>query len=144
PSSAARCPTAQCYRPGGAGPEAGMGESAVPAWTHRNGAMSDRSDREPTITVVVEAYNLTGGQSLAALDRALGAVGALLAAREDCEALLVRSMATAPLDALLARHGAVRVVDVPGAGYDALKDAGALAARGRVVAYLDGDCVPMD
>lgn len=97
----------------------------------------------PSISLIVEAYNLHEGQSLAALRRALDAAFGLARTTDGaCEVLLVQPDVTADLDALVARYAQLRRVLAPGAGYDALKDAGAQAARGDVVVYLDGDCVP--
>jgi hypothetical protein len=94
------------------------------------------------VTLVTEAYNLAEGMGFAELEAAVAAVAAIAAAQPRAEALLVDATVDARVDALLARHPSVRHVPVPGAAYDALKNAAAEAAHGRFVAYMDGDCRP--
>lgn len=99
----------------------------------------------PEISLVVETYNLAEGQSARALERALTTVQQLVEQRTDCEALLVDGTPDPrPVERLLARFAHVRHERCPGADYDELKTAGAVAATGRIVVYLDGDCVPDD
>jgi len=95
-------------------------------------------------TLVTEAFNLAEGMGYAELETAVATIATLAATTPGVEALLVDGSGDRRVAALVARHPGMQHVPVPGASYDALKNAAAQAARGRYVAYLDGDCRPLD
>lgn len=94
-------------------------------------------------TLVTEAYNLAEGMGYAELEAAVAAVMAVAATQRTVEPLLVDGSDDPRVASLVARHPGLRHVPVPGASYDALKNAAAAAASGRFIAYLDGDCRPL-
>ncbi|HET7844625.1 MAG TPA: glycosyltransferase [Xanthomonadales bacterium] len=94
-------------------------------------------------TLVTEAYNLAEGMGYAELEAAVAAVMGVAAKQPGVEPLLIDGSDDARVVALVARHAGLRHVPVPGANYDALKNAAATAAHGRFIAYLDGDCRPL-
>lgn len=95
------------------------------------------------ITLVTEAYNHGEGQSLDALRRALGALELSIANRLDREAVLVDSGRNPRIARLLQEEfPSIRHLQCPVEDYESFKEFAAIHARGRIVAYLDGDCVP--
>ena len=94
-------------------------------------------------TLVTEAYNLAEGMGYAELEAAVATVAGIASAQPTVEALLVDGSDDPRVTTLVARHPGLVHVPVPGADYDALKNAAAQAARGRYVAFLDGDCRPL-
>jgi hypothetical protein len=92
------------------------------------------------VTLVLECTTaaITGRCDAARnLDAWLAEIDSLAPA--TAELLLVAPVVPRALDR---SHAALRVLEVPGAGYYALKNAGANAARGRIVAFSDLDCRP--
>lgn len=97
---------------------------------------------DPQFSLITEAFNLAEGQSLAALQANIAALRAI-AARHDAEILLTDASGDPRLRELSISPGAeVRVLEAAGLSYDAQKNLAATAARGRWLAYLDGDCRP--
>lgn len=97
------------------------------------------------ITLVTEAYNHGEGQSLDALRRALRALEHYAANRLDREAVLVDSGRNLRIARLLQEEfPSIRHLHCPVEDYETFKEFAAIHAQGRIVAYLDGDCVPAD
>jgi len=104
-------------------------------------------------TIVTESYNLGAGQSLNGLRRALTAAtrAAQLAHGGPHKVLLVdasgttTSPATAVVEQLRSSTGVsiAHAVVPANVSYDTLKDVAANLCDTDVVAYLDGDCVPV-
>jgi glycosyltransferase involved in cell wall biosynthesis len=107
------------------------------------------SDERPLVSVVIETitarYDVAGGESMADdLAATLTGLERQSYPRELIEAIVVldgKVPATAA-DEVRRRYPFVRFAESPAANYYAAKNAGAEAARGSVVALLDGDCEP--
>lgn len=98
----------------------------------------------PEFSLISEAFNLAEGQSLAALQANVAALRTI-AARHDAEILLTDSSGDPRVRELASSPGiALRVLETSGLSYDEQKNHAATAARGRWLAYLDGDCRPRD
>ncbi|MCC6744341.1 MAG: glycosyltransferase [Acidobacteria bacterium] len=98
------------------------------------------------LSFVVETLNLRVAHDYTPLDTALSALSHQTADRARYEILVVVDPAKEPgLRAHLGRDWpGVRVVEVePGTHYYAMKNAGARAACGRLVGYVDADCSPV-
>lgn len=101
------------------------------------------SSRKLELSFVVETLNLRDAHDFTPLDTALGTLEAQTLARDRFEIVVVVDPEAEPE---LSRHLAaewpdVRVLAVPpGTHYYAMKNAGAVAARGAVVGYVDADC----
>jgi hypothetical protein len=96
--------------------------------------MLDSPEKRPRLSIVIEMTT----RKLAPDDRVLENIRETIAqasvrSAEDSEVLLVTAR---PWRAAVN----CRVVEVPGAGYYALKNAGFAHARGEVVLFLDADC----
>jgi glycosyltransferase involved in cell wall biosynthesis len=103
----------------------------------------------PAVSVVVETvnarYGVGGGRSLAEeLAPALTGLERQSYPHDETEAIVVvdRDLPRAAADELVQRFPFVRLAESPAANYFAAKNAGADAARGSIVAMLDGDCEP--
>ena len=95
------------------------------------------------ISLITEAYNFSEGQSLAALFAALQMLAACSDGYPDREALLIDASGDARIAAMAQRHfPRVRHLHCALNGYEQIKQFAAEQARGRIVAYLDGDCMP--
>lgn len=93
-------------------------------------------------SLVTESFNVVDGQSFAGLQGAIAALTAI-ARRVDAEILITDAIGDGRVRALAASAEVpIRVLDAVGLDYDAQKNLAANAARGRYVAYLDGDCLP--
>jgi glycosyltransferase involved in cell wall biosynthesis len=102
------------------------------------------SQTYPELSFVVETMNLRPGEGFGALVRALAAIARQTIAPDRYEVLVAVDALRHPnLGEHLARAAPrVRVVECPGAHYYRQKNLGALAARGRVVGFVDADCDP--
>ncbi len=95
------------------------------------------------VTIVTEAFNLAEGQGFDELGAAVNTVLRLIGDHPDREGVVLTPSADPRVDALVAGgHPRLRLLRADGLGYDELKCLAADEARGRYVAYLDGDCVP--
>ena len=103
------------------------------------------------ITLVTESFTVEEGQPVETLSATIGWLKTKVALRDDIEVIVVIAGHDAGmvqrllhdagcLDGELAQR--FRCLHLPGARYDAAKHAAAVAARGDIVVYLDGDCVP--
>jgi len=100
-------------------------------------------------TIIIETYNLAEGADFDRLRHVLDYADCLRRHRLGVEVMLAdASDADGPSDMALARltlnYPKLRVLRVPGAGYEGIKHAAAEAARTRYIAYIDGDCLPRD
>jgi hypothetical protein len=97
----------------------------------------------PEVTVVVESYNLAEGTGVERFRQSLGAAVRMVAEHGSAE-LLVTDVEGDPAFATLLEQDAphARRVDARGLGYDEAKFEAATHAKGDVVLYLDGDCLP--
>jgi GT2 family glycosyltransferase len=96
----------------------------------------DRPDRPPVMSVIVPTAGRPGS-----LARCLAALEAQ-DANEPFEILVVDDAPCGSDKAVVAPHDAVRVIDGSGRGAAAARNAGARAARGTVLLFLDDDLVP--
>lgn len=99
----------------------------------------------PDLSFVVETLNLRDAHDFTPLDTALTAMHAQTLDRSNFEIIVVVDPSAEPELAghLGAKWSDVRVLEVPpGTHYYAMKNAGAVAARGAVVGYVDADCQP--
>jgi hypothetical protein len=98
--------------------------------------------RPPELSFVVETVNLRAEGDFGSLDAALGSIRSQSVGRDLVEVLVVVDPRRQPAlaDHLRASAPDVRVVDAPGAHYYAQKNAGARAARGAIVGFVDADC----
>lgn len=95
------------------------------------------------LSFVVETLNLRDAHDFTPLDANLAALGAQTLDPSRYEVIVVVDPSVEPSlpQHLAERWPLVRVVTAPGAHYYAQKNAGARAARGRVVGYVDADCI---
>lgn len=95
------------------------------------------------LSFVVETLNLRDAHDFTPLDANLAALSAQTLDPSLYETIVVVDPSVEPaLQQYLAdRWPGVRVVTAPGAHYYAQKNAGARAAHGRVVGYVDADCI---
>lgn len=103
------------------------------------------STSAPELSFVVETLNLRDAHDFTPLDTALRAMHAQSIDRSRFEIIVVVDPSAEPELAghLEANWPDVRVLEVPpGTHYYAMKNAGAVAARGAVVGYVDADCQP--
>lgn len=103
------------------------------------------STSAPELPFVVETLNLRDAHDFTPLDTALRAMHAQSIDRSRFEIIVVVDPSAEPELAghLEANWPDVRVLEVPpGTHYYAMKNAGAVAARGAVVGYVDADCQP--
>lgn len=99
----------------------------------------------PEFSVVVESYTHGEGSGLSRFRQSLGAAVAMVESAGDGEVLVADSSGDEELLELLARDFlTVRRIDALALGYDEAKAKAAREAQGRVVLYLDGDCLPAD
>lgn len=101
------------------------------------------------VTIIIETYNLAEGADFDRLRRVIDYAEGIRKRRLGVELTLAdASDVDGPRDFALARlilnYPKLRVVRVPGAGYEGIKHAAAEAARTRYIVYLDGDCLPRD
>ena len=98
---------------------------------------------EPEVSLVTECFNLGEGQSI---DSLAAAIAALIDIAEpiDAEVLVMDASSDPRVVALVPDDARVRRIAAPGLGYDELKNLGAERAQGAYVAYLDGDCRPLN
>lgn len=92
------------------------------------------------VSIVTEAFNLTEGQSAAALAKTVAVLLAITDGHADREVLFMDPSGDPEVRSRVPER--FRWIDGTGLGYDAQKTLGAQQARGRYVAYLDGDCEP--
>jgi glycosyltransferase involved in cell wall biosynthesis len=97
----------------------------------------------PDLTFVVETLNLRDEHDFSPLDASLAALRAQSIDPSRYEIIVVVDPDAEPA---LERHLAenwpgVRYLAAPGAHYYAMKNAGARAALGRIVGYVDADCI---
>ena len=111
--------------------------------------MSTSVDEHPTVSVVVETvttgYHVETERSLAEdLAPTLTGLERQSYPRDETEAIVVvhPDVPRAATKELVQRFPFVRLAESPAANYFAAKNAGADAARGSIVAMLDGDCEP--
>jgi len=98
---------------------------------------------DDAVTIVVESYTHGEGSSLDRVALALDAARAMVEQHGDGEVLVADSNGDPALSELLAaRFPAIRRIDAAGLGYDEAKMKAAQEARGDLVLYLDGDCIP--
>lgn len=101
------------------------------------------------VTVIVETYNLTEGADFDRLRRVLEYVEQLRKQRLGVQTMLADASEMGQtndlaLGRLAVSYPRLRVVRVPGAGYEGIKFAAVQAAATRFIAYVDGDCLPQD
>jgi glycosyltransferase involved in cell wall biosynthesis len=106
--------------------------------------MNPESSRAPGIapvaTVIVPTFNRP-----ARLTRCLHGLSGQDVGRDAFEVIVVDDGGADPLDAIVEPFGArldVRLIRQANAGPAAARNAGAAAARGRMLAFTDDDCVP--
>ncbi|HSJ15407.1 MAG TPA: glycosyltransferase [Longimicrobiales bacterium] len=94
----------------------------------------------PDLSVVVPTFNRPER-----LSRCLEGLSRQTTGRDAFEVIVVDDGGAASLEDVIARFGdtlQVRLLRQPNAGPAAARNAGASAARGRVLAFTDDDCVP--
>jgi glycosyltransferase involved in cell wall biosynthesis len=91
---------------------------------------------ETRVSVVIPARNAQG-----TLPAVLAALVPQVRTRADAEAIVVDNGSDDCTREIAASYG-VRVVNQPRPGAAAARNAGWLAARGELVAFLDSDCIP--
>lgn len=98
----------------------------------------------PEISIVIETLNYERGDHTL-LAAVLQALSRQTVPREAIEVILVADPREHPeLETLLPQlDPQARLVSAPGAHYYAQKNRGAEAARGRVVGFIDSDCIPV-
>jgi hypothetical protein len=97
------------------------------------------------VSIVVESYNHGEGSSLDRLAVALEAAHGMIEAHGSGEVLVADASADPALvDLLGKRFEGTRHIDAAGLGYDEAKQKAAREARGQIVLFLDGDCIPDD
>jgi len=95
------------------------------------------------VSLVTETFNFLEGSSLEELRAALRTAVALCDSGEVIEVILADASGDPEICRLLAAEfPSVRRLDAAGQGYDQAKMLAASEAKGEIVAYLDGDCVP--
>jgi Glycosyl transferase family 2 len=95
------------------------------------------------VAIVVEGYNETEHSSVDRLTLALEAAQRAAAEHGSARVILADGPGTSEVEGLLRhRFPGVERVSTDQPEYDAIKAAAAKAADARIVAYLDGDCVP--
>jgi hypothetical protein len=95
------------------------------------------------VSFVVETLNLRDAHDFTPLDTALGALSEQTIDRSSCEIIVVVDPVAEPELPLhlAAKWPDVLILEVPsGTHYYAMKNAGAVAARGAVIGYVDADC----
>jgi glycosyl transferase family 2 len=98
---------------------------------------------DAAVTIIVESYTHGEGSSLERVSLALEAANAMIERHGNGEVLVADAGADPALADLLRRtFPAIRRVDAAGLGYDEAKMKAAREARGDLVLYLDGDCIP--
>lgn len=106
---------------------------------------TDPHDRDCDLTFVIETLNLRDAHDYTPLDTALRAISRQTHPADRLQTIVVVDPAAEPgLSAwCAAAWPGVAVLEVPaGTHYYAMKNAGARAARGRIVGYVDADCQP--
>jgi glycosyltransferase involved in cell wall biosynthesis len=96
-------------------------------------------------SIIIETFNYLEGSSLQELRAAILAASAYCRPGNETEILLVDASGDPKIKQMI--HGEfplVRCLDAVGLGYDQAKMLAAKEARGQIVAYLDGDCVPLN
>jgi hypothetical protein len=96
------------------------------------------------LSLITEDYNLEEGQGYAELEAATAWIAGQVQKRGDCEGILVDVGDDVRTAAIVSRHAPYLRRVTSSGGYDDAKDAGAQAADGDIVIYLDGDCLPDD
>jgi hypothetical protein len=97
----------------------------------------------PEVSLVVESYNLAEGAAVERYRTVLRRAAAMVTDHGDAELLVADSEGDPALADLVETEapGAI-LVDAKGLGYDEGKMEAAKRARGDLVVFLDGDCVP--
>ncbi len=96
------------------------------------------------ITIVIETFNYLEGSSLQELRTAILAAAAYCRPEREIEILLVEASGDPKIGQMIdTDFPFVRCLDAHGLGYDQAKMLAAREARGQIVAYLDGDCIPL-
>lgn len=95
------------------------------------------------VSLITETFNFLEGSSLDELRAALRIAVALYDSGEVVEVILADASGHPEITRMLAAEFPfVRRLDATGQGYDQAKMLAAAEAKGEIVAYLDGDCVP--
>ena len=89
------------------------------------------------ISVIIPAYN-----EEAFLPESLAALAAQTFPRDEFEIVVVDNNSTDRTSAVAAEHGADKVILELKQGTNQARQAGLHASEGRIVAFLDADCVP--
>lgn len=97
------------------------------------------------ISIIIETLNYLEGSSLQELRAALHAAAACIQPDGEVEILLADASGDSEIARMMANEfPSVRRVDALGLGYDQAKMLAAREAKGQIVVYLDGDCIPLD
>jgi Glycosyl transferase family 2 len=95
------------------------------------------------VSLVTETFNFLEGSSVEELRTVLRTAIALCDSGEVTEIILADASGDPAIAWLLAAEfPSVRRLDATGQGYDQAKMLAATEAKGEIVAYLDGDCMP--
>ncbi len=97
------------------------------------------------ISIIIESLNYLEGSSLQELRAAIHGAVACIRPDGEMEILLADASGDSEVRRMLANEfPSVRCIDAIGLGYDQAKMLAARKAKGEIVAYLDGDCVPLE
>lgn len=108
-----------------------------------DGWADDKWNMAMNVSLVTETFNFLEGSSLEELRTALRTAVALCDSGEAVEVILADASGDPEIGQLLvAEFPCVRRLDAVGQGYDQAKMFAAREAKGEIVAFLDGDCVP--